>query len=160
MFSKTWWAGGIFNGQDTVPVMSDGSGQSSAPVGGFGIEPWLDQPIKILCVDITFFQGGQYVNYSFAGNSYSPDIMRWWGQPNPIPSGENFYFPGRSSSPPHIDCHVSGLPGQPFQLFYTVYYSIVSQAQFQSMPSGRTHAVLPGNGQIVVDAPDTVTQGA
>lgn len=125
MLSKTFYAGGNFNGQDEVPTFTDSQSQPAAPIRGVGIEPWSDKNIAIVCVDIVFFQDADLVNYAFAGNSYTPDVMRWFGQPNPIPAGESFAFPAKSDDPPHIDCHVSGLSGHPFQLFYTVYYNEV-----------------------------------
>ena len=123
MLSKTFYAGGTFNGQDQVPTMTDSASQPGAPVHGVGIEPWSDKAISIAGVDIVFFQGEADLNYAFAGNGYVPDVMRWHGQPNPIPAGSGFAFPAKSADPPHIDCHVSGSDGVPFQLFYTVYYS-------------------------------------
>jgi len=124
MLSKTFYAGGTFSGQDQVPTMTDSRSQNAAPVHGIGMEPWEDKPIDILGVDIVFFQGASYLNYSFAGNSFTPDVMRWFGQGNPITAGRSFAFPGKSEDPPHIDCHVSGQAGQNFQLFYTVYYNV------------------------------------
>ena len=125
IFSKTFYCGGTFNGQDQVPAMINGAGQSAAPVSGVGIEPWETVSINVVCVDIEIFQGSADVGYAFAGNGYSPDVMRFYGQPNPIPAGEFFPFPAATdSSPPHIDLHISGAPvGNPFQAYYVVYYT-------------------------------------
>jgi hypothetical protein len=124
MLSANFYADGTFNSQDQVPTMINSDGQNAAPVLGIGIEPWESVPIEIVCVDISIFQGAEELNYSFAGNGFSPDIMRWHGQPNPIPAGSSFSFPAKGASPPpHIDCHVSGTSGAAFQLFYTVYYN-------------------------------------
>ncbi len=195
IYSANFYAGGTFNSQDQVVAMTGNGGQPAAPIGGVGIEPWLPVSINIVGVDIVFFQGAQYVNYAFAGNGYSPDIMRWWNQPNEIQSGLAFPFPaaavpvaaftgsvdltvltvssvqfgalvnggpitgpglpvpttvnfagtgsggdgtyvlsasenlgntamvGYAAVPPHIDCHVSGAGGEPFELFYTVFFT-------------------------------------
>ena len=127
IFSATFYAHGIFDGTDQLPVLNDQHG-SAAPLFGIGIEPWEDVPINIVCVDITFFQmDSRFVNYAFAGNGFSPDVMRWWGEPNPIPPGESFPCPAKGSftmtKSTHLDLHVSGQAGQKWQGYYSVYYT-------------------------------------
>ena len=112
IFSKTFYASGTFDGTDQLPLV---------------IDPWEPVAIEIVCVDITFFQfDSRFVNYAFAGNGFSPDIMRWWGEPNPIPPGEFFPCPAKGGYTPtehaHLDLHVSGQQGQKWQGYYTIYY--------------------------------------
>jgi hypothetical protein len=131
LYSATFYAAGTYNGQDQVPKLTNAAGQPAAPLGGVGIEPWEPVSIGVACVDIVVFENATDLNYAFAGNSYSPDVMRWLGLPNPIPAGASFPFPARdpaATAAPHLDCHVSGAHGptgvyRQYQLFYTVYYT-------------------------------------
>lgn len=119
IYSKNFYFGGTFTGQDVNPALNDGKGINTPYV-----TPWETVSIDIVAVDIVFFQGASSVWYAFAGNGFSPDIMRWYGLPNPIPAGLAFPFPASGgANPPHIDLHVNGVLGQPYQGFYTVYYT-------------------------------------
>jgi len=111
LYSKTLYGGGTCNGQDIVAVMQT---------------PWESVSINIVGVELTVFQGT--IEYAFAGNSFSPDLMSLLGEGEVhgetfYPAGAAFPFPASSVTPaPHIDLHVFCASG-PFQMYETVYYT-------------------------------------
>lgn len=120
--SKNFYFHGVCNGQDQNPSLNDGKGIDTPLV-----TPWEPVSISIVDVQIAFIPGSTPPTfYSFAGNSYEPDIMSW-DTSNAVqqtPAGYNFQFPAAGGkNPPHIDLHVSCAAANfPYQGFYTVYY--------------------------------------
>lgn len=127
LLSKTFYCGGTANGSDITPEFNVGT---AAPIGHIGAEPWEAVSINIVGIGMTFFQMPSGLQYAFAGDSYSPDIMLEMaaGQTSLtkfFPAGLSFPFPaaGAVTPPPHVDMHICAANGSPFQAHYTVYYT-------------------------------------
>jgi hypothetical protein len=142
LLSRQFVGRGTYNGQNQVPGVAGmppmlwSGGQPAAPMNGIGVEPWENVSIDIHEIEILFSQGAQYLGAAFAGNGWSPDVMRsvlpgGMMLPNPIKRGFSFPFPSVAACIPGVsnkafmDIHVIDYldNGQPFTFFYTVYYT-------------------------------------
>jgi len=106
LLSKTFHGQGVGTGLDQIPILE---------------EMW-DGPIEIVGVELALTEGAKYVQYAFAGNGYSPDVMLMLGAGEVsgrvfYPTGLSFPFAGS-----HVDCHICVKPKKQFQVFLTIYY--------------------------------------
>ena len=121
LLSKTFHASGEFTGADSLVEFSNPR-QEDGKAYRF-IRPWEAFEIRIHCVDIAPINTPD-AYYFFAGNSHSPDVMRWWPGANPIPAGHWFPLPAAPGGElDYLDCHCNGVRGARYELFYTVYYT-------------------------------------
>lgn len=108
--SYNFYASGPCNGQDYVVVQN----------------AWLPNPIHIVGVEITVFEGWEGLQYAFAGNSWSPDTMLWLGPMSAhgdhfYPQGLGFAFPMAGTPTAHVDLHWDCV-GNKFQGQEIIYY--------------------------------------
>lgn len=130
--SHTIFASGPCTGQDVVGAADYG---------------WEPGPITVLGAEIVVMGDTTDLQYAFAGNSYTPDVMVWLGTGmnrvvNMFPSGTGMAFPAENTPEAqpapglkplhHIDFHYSCAvpPGQSatFQGFETIYYVLGAPA--------------------------------
>jgi hypothetical protein len=110
--SKTFYATGNCTGQDELAILRDDKGWPGAQL----VKPWVATPIRIVGVEIMVTHGPS-LDYAFAGNSATPDVMLMvgagarWGRVF-YPAGLGFALPGAGSHS-HIDLHISCGAGEP-----------------------------------------------
>lgn len=122
--SRTFYASGNCDGQDQLAALKIDEIETKL------VGPWEPVPITIVGVHLKLISGE--VTYAFAGNSSTPDIMRWLDERDTYyPQGTGFAFPAFGSKA-HIDFHYNCLKGS-FQAFYTVYYKIDRPANTASL---------------------------
>ena len=127
MCSKDFYVSGLCTNGDVTGTFSDPNAVSGS--GWAGVGPWEASPISIVGASIAFLsQGG--LQYSFIGNSYSPDIMLWYdraatpGATSKMWAPHAFAFPPQGTGgQPHIDLHVGCTQGA-WQAFVTIDYTV------------------------------------
>ena len=103
--TKTFHGQGKCDGKDQLPILED---------------LWEPEPISIVGTSIRWWASSDvHVNYVFAGNSYTPDVMNWLGGPG----ASTVMFPAGLVMPlgpkKHVDLHVSCYPaGVEFQGYF------------------------------------------
>lgn len=118
--SRNFYASGTCDGQDQLAMLAGPRVAATQMV-----QPWEPVPITIVGYQIVLFEGA--MQYVFAGNSYTPDIMGWLGSGQSAhgdfyPAGTGFAFPAAGADV-HLDLHFSCRTGS-FQGFYTVFYTV------------------------------------
>jgi len=110
--SKTFYAIGNCTGKDELAILRDDKGWPAAQL----VKPWEITPIRIVGVEIMVTHGPS-LDYAFAGNSATPDVMLMvgagarWGRVF-YPAGLGFALPGAASHS-HVDLHISCGAGEP-----------------------------------------------
>ena len=134
--SKNFYVEGTCTGKDATGKFLDShaiTGVLPKDEGiWYGVGPWERSAISILGASIAFMQISE-LQYSFVGNSYSPDAMLWYeggelrGATTRFWALYAFQFPPIGTKgdpiPPHLDLHVGCKSGKS-QAFVTIDYTL------------------------------------